>query len=168
MTSLEEAEAESSKAAERRAVPEPRLVTPQIAQEFSVLKLDLKLGALHQAELVHSLEKGSVASLLDGKIRSSIKHLLSLRERIEDTSSKVLVTGDLNAGKSTFCNALLRRKILPEDQQPCTSIFCEVLDARENCGIEEVHAVHKDVPYDRNDESTYDVFSLAKLEDVVI
>lgn len=168
MTSLEDAEAESSRSAESRAPPEPRLVTPQIAQEFSVLKLDLKLGAVHQAELVHSLEKASVASLLDGKIQSSIKHLQSLRERIEDTSSKVLVTGDLNAGKSTFCNALLRRKILPEDQQPCTSIFCEVLDARENCGIEEVHAVHKHAVYDRHDESTYDVYSLQDLERIVV
>jgi mitofusin len=160
-------EAESSSAAETRTVPEPRLITPQIAQEFSILKLDLKLGALHQTELVHSLEKASIASLLDGKISSSIKHLLNLRERIEDTSSKVLVTGDLNAGKSTFCNALLRRKILPEDQQPCTSIFCEVLDARENGGVEEVHAVHKDVTYNRHDESTYDVFTLHDLEKIV-
>ncbi|KAL8371384.1 hypothetical protein RB595_001275 [Gaeumannomyces hyphopodioides] len=160
-------EAESSKAAEHRPVPEPRLVSPQISRDFSVLKLDLKLGSLHQTELVHSLEKGSVASLLDGKISSSIKHLQSLRERIEDTSSKVLVTGDLNAGKSTFCNALLRRKILPEDQQPCTSIFCEVLDAGQNSGLEEVHAVHKDAVYDRHDESTYDVFSLAELENIV-
>ena len=168
MTSLEDqVEAESSKAAENRSTPEPRLVTPQIAQEFSILKLDLKLGALYQAELVHSLEKGSIASLLDGKISSSVRHLQSLRERIEDTSSKVLVTGDLNAGKSTFCNALLRRKILPEDEQPCTSVFCEVLDARENSGIEEVHAVHKDAIYDRHDESTYDVFSLPELEKIV-
>jgi mitofusin len=159
--------AESSKSAEQRTVPEPRLITPQIAQEFSILKLDLKLGTLHQTELVHSLEKNSIASLLDGKISSSIKHLLSLRERIEDTSSKVLVTGDLNAGKSTFCNALLRRKLLPEDQQPCTSIFCEVLDARENGGVEEVHAIHKDVIYDRHDESTYDVFTLRDLEKLV-
>jgi mitofusin len=169
MTSLEDAAAESSTAAENRSsTVEPRLVSPQIAQEFSVLKLDLKLGALNQAELVHSLEKSSIASLLDGKIQSSIKHLQSLRERIEDTSSKVLVTGDLNAGKSTFCNALLRRKILPEDQQPCTSIFCEVLDARENCGIEEVHAVHKNTIYDRHDETTYDVFSLQQLEKIVV
>lgn len=159
---------ESSAAAERRAPVGPRLMTPQIAQEFSILKLDLKLGALSQAELVHSLEKASIAALLDGKISQSIKHLLSLRDRIEDTSSKVLVTGDLNAGKSTFCNALLRRKVLPEDQQPCTSIFCEVLDARENGGIEEVHAVHKDTQYNRNDESTYDVFPLAELENIVI
>lgn len=160
-------EAEESKGVEQRKTPEPRLITPQIAKEFSILKLDLKLGALHQTELVHSLEKGSIASLLDGKISSSIKHLLSLRERIEDTSSKVLVTGDLNAGKSTFCNALLRRKILPEDQQPCTSIFCEVLDARENGGIEEVHAVHKDAVYNRHDESSYEVFTLLDLEKIV-
>ncbi|PYH87812.1 transmembrane GTPase Fzo1 [Aspergillus ellipticus CBS 707.79] len=160
--------AESSAAAERRVPSEPRLISPQIAQEFSILKLDLKLGALSQAELVHSLEKSSIASLLDGKVSQSIKHLLSLRDRIEDTSSKVLITGDLNAGKSTFCNALLRRKVLPEDQQPCTSIFCEVLDARENSGVEEVHAVHKDVPYNRNDESTYDVYALHQLEDIVI
>ncbi|KAI6245198.1 Transmembrane GTPase fzo1 [Erysiphe necator] len=159
---------ENTPVAEQKPNLEPRLITPQIAQEFSILKLDLKLGAMLQSELVHSLEKGSIASLLDGKIRSSIKHLLSLRERIEDTSSKVLVTGDLNAGKSTFCNALLRRKILPEDQQPCTSIFCEVLDVRENGGIEEVHAVHRDAIYNRYDESSYDVFGLADLEQLVI
>ena len=168
-TSLgESSTGESSAAAEKKEKPEPRLYTPQIAQEFSILKLDLKLGALSQAELVQSLEKKSVASLLDGKIAQSVRHLLSLRDRIEDTSSKVLVTGDLNAGKSTFCNALLRRKILPEDQQPCTSIFCEVVDARENAGIEEVHAIHKDTLYNRNDESTYDVYPIQELEKIVV
>ncbi|KAL1955406.1 hypothetical protein VTO42DRAFT_8562 [Malbranchea cinnamomea] len=168
-TSLDSnAEAESSAAAARRAPPEPRLISPQIAREFSILKLDLKLGALPHAELVHSLEKNSIASLLDGKVTQSIRHLLSLRDRIEDTSSKVLITGDLNAGKSTFCNALLRRRVLPEDQQPCTSIFCEVVDARENGGVEEVHAIHKDCQYDRNDESTYDVYALEDLETIVV
>ncbi|OJD13453.1 hypothetical protein AJ78_06087 [Emergomyces pasteurianus Ep9510] len=159
---------DSVNAAENRPPPGPRLVTPQIAQEFSILKLDLKLGSLSQSELVHSLEKNSIASLLDGRVSQSIRHLLSLRDRIEDLSSKVLITGDLNAGKSTFCNALLRRKVLPEDQQPCTSIFCEVLDARENGGIEEVHAIHKDRPYNRNDESTYDVYSIRDLESLVV
>ncbi|KAM3514487.1 hypothetical protein MY11210_001830 [Beauveria gryllotalpidicola] len=168
MTSLQDNIPESSNVAERRSIPEPRLVSPQIAQEFSILKLDLKLGSLNHSELVHSLEKHSIAALLDGKISSSIKHLVSLRERIEDTTSKVLITGDLNAGKSTFCNALLRRKLLPEDQQPCTAIFCEVLDARENAGLEEVHAVHKNATYNRNDESTYDVFTLMDLEKIVV
>lgn len=158
----------SSDAARKEAKAEPRLVTPQLAQEFSVLKIELKMEGLPQTEIVHSLEKSSVASLLDNQINNSIRHLFSLRERIEDTSSKVLVTGDLNAGKSTFCNALLRRKILPEDQQPCTSIFCEVLDARENTGVEEVHAIPHGFVYNRNDESTYQVYPLKQLEDIVI
>lgn len=160
--------AESSSAAASREPQEPqRLITPQSAHEFSVLKLHMNVQGFTQAEIAHSMKRESIASLLDGSINHSVRHLLLLRDRIEDTSSKVLVTGDLNAGKSTFCNALLRRKILPEDQQPCTSIFCEVLDAKENGNLEEAHAVHKDATYDRNDESTYDVYSLQDLEKVV-
>lgn len=168
-TSLgEDTTAESSKAMARRTQVEPvKLITPQAAQDFSILKLDLHLQGLPQAEIARNLNKQAIASLLDGRIAHSIRHLHQLRDRIEDTSSKVLVTGDLNAGKSTFCNALLRRKVLPEDQQPCTSIFCEVLDARENGSIEEVHAVHKDFVYNRNDESTYDVYRLEDLEKIV-
>ena len=168
-TSLgKEGAAESSGTADQKTREAPEsLITSQAAQDFSILKLDLKLQGLTQSEIAHSMDRRAIASLLDGRINQSVRHLLSLRDRIEDTSSKVLVTGDLNAGKSTFCNALLRRKILPEDQQPCTSIFCEVLDARENGGIEEVHAVPKNVVYNRHDESTYDVFSLPDLEKIV-
>ncbi|KAK0903804.1 mitofusin [Friedmanniomyces endolithicus] len=170
-TSLGEHQSAESSAAAEAKVPEvapPRLVTPQLAQEFSVLKIELKMQGLAQSEIVHSLEKQSVAALLDNQINNSIRHLFSLRERIEDTSSKVLVTGDLNAGKSTFCNALLRRKVLPEDQQPCTSIFCEVLDVSENAGVEEVHAIPHGHVYNRNDESTYSVFALKQLESIVV
>lgn len=159
---------ESSSAAAKENKVEPRLVTPKLAHDFSVLKVELRMGGRTQTDLVHSLEKGSIASLLDGQIQQSIRHLYSLKERIEDTSSKVLVTGDLNAGKSTFCNALLRRKVLPEDQQPCTSIFCEVLDFKENGGVEEVHAVSIGHKYNRHDESTYTVFDLKDLEKIVI
>jgi len=128
------------------------------------------MDGLPQTEIIHSLRKDSkaLAQLLDGQINKSVRHLGALRERIEDTSSKVLVTGDLNAGKSTFCNALLRRKILPEDEQPCTSIFCEVLDVRENGGVEEVHAIPIGTQYERNDERTYHVYPLLKLEQIVV
>ncbi|KAK9240720.1 hypothetical protein V1525DRAFT_394783 [Lipomyces kononenkoae] len=142
----------------------PRLMSSQLSHEFNVLKIDLKLGATSPAELVRSLEKSAISSLLDGKISQALKHLLSLRERIEDTSSKVLVTGDLNAGKSTFCNALLRRDLLPEDQQPCTNVFCEVLDAHINNGVEEVHAIPHGATYNRQDERTYDIFPLSELD----
>ena len=168
-TSLDQGYGEPSDAMVKKSEQEPvQLITPQAAHDFSILKLDLHLQGVPQSEIAQSLDKKAIASLLDGRITASVRHLLLLQERIEDTSSKVLVTGDLNAGKSTFCNALLRRKVLPEDQQPCTSIFCEVLDARENSYIEEVHAIHKDSVYNRSNESTYDVYTLQELEKIVV
>lgn len=140
--------------------------------EFRVLKLNLKMGHGHgqqnSADLVSSLDKQSIATLLELKFHQQIKYLLNLKDRIDDTSSKVFVTGDLNAGKSTFCNALLRRKVLPEDQQPCTSVFCEVIDAaKENRAIEAVHAVLIGTEYNIKDTSTYETFELKDLDDLV-
>ena len=62
----------------------------------------------------------------------------------------------------------MRRKILPEDQQPCTSVFCEVIDAsKENNSIEEVHAVPIGKEYNIRDETTYEVYPLKTLEELV-
>jgi mitofusin len=139
--------------------------------DFNVLRLDLKLGSHHPsssaASLVSQLEKSSIANLLDERINTSINHIDKLRLRVEDTSSKVLVTGDLNAGKSTFVNALLRREVMPVDQQPCTTAFCEVHDAAENNGVEEVHILKDDVAYDLTDDSTFTRASIADLEQIV-
>ena len=138
--------------------------------EFNVLRLDLKLGP-HQptsaAALVSQLEKSSIANLLDERIVNSISHIEKLRLRVEDTSSKVLVTGDLNAGKSTFVNALLRREVMPVDQQPCTTAFCEVHDAADNEGVEEIHILKDGATYDVMDTSTYSKANLSELEDIV-
>jgi mitofusin 2 len=145
----------------------PRLVADSLESNARVLKVDLRVGASGHADL-SNLERKSIATLIGSQIVKSLKHLDSLKDRLEDTSSKVLVTGDLNAGKSTFCNALLRRKVLPEDQQPCTSLFCEVLDVTLNDNIEQVHAVIPAVKYDRTDKSTYDIYTLEDLEDIVV
>lgn len=134
--------------------------------DFKIIKLQLKLG--HSSNIVGTLDKNTIATLLDQQLQGQVKYLYNLKDRVDDTSSKVFVTGDLNAGKSTFCNALLRRRVLPEDQQPCTSVFCEVIDAsRENRGIEEVHAVPIGQDYDQKDESTFEVFQLKDLEELV-
>ncbi|KAI3403169.2 FZO1 [Candida oxycetoniae] len=135
--------------------------------EFKILKINLK-GGHGDDNLVKNLDKKSIASLLEKKLNSQIKHLYHLKDRVDDTTSKVFVTGDLNAGKSTFCNALLRRKILPEDQQPCTSVFCEVVDAKTgNNGMEEVHAIPIEKEYNIKDESTYEIHPLKDLEELV-
>ncbi|KAJ7180500.1 transmembrane GTPase fzo1 [Mycena filopes] len=142
-----------------------------LSSDFHVLRLDLKLGSTSSANsassLVSQLEKSSIAHLLDERLAASVAHIDKLRLRVEDTSSKVLVTGDLNAGKSTLVNALLRREVMPVDQQPCTTAFCEVHDATENGGVEAIHIVKEGVAYSPADESTYSVGAIDDLEEIV-
>ena len=137
--------------------------------DFSVFQLDLKLGthSSSPATLVTQLEKSSIAKLINERIGTALTHMDKLRARVEDISSKVLVTGDLNAGKSTFVNAILGRPVMPVDQQPCTTAFCEVHDAAEIGGVEEVHVVKEGVAYDLSDESTFTRASLSDLDEIV-
>ncbi|KAF9577863.1 mitofusin, partial [Lunasporangiospora selenospora] len=135
--------------------------------ELNVLKLDFKVGnyASGSDSLLRGLERNAIAHLLDGRIQQSVKHLDNLYQRVSDKSSKVLITGDLNAGKSTLVNALMQRTILPVDQQPCTSLFCEVLDAQEkNEGQEAVHAIKDPALYNREDPNTFTVVDMRHLE----
>ena len=82
--------------------PEPSSFTSE-PLDFNIFRLDLKLRAHSSspATLVTQLEKSPTAKLIDERIGTSLNHMDKLRARVEDTSSKVLVTGDLNAGKST-------------------------------------------------------------------
>lgn len=145
----------------------PRLMTPQLKKNFNVFKINLKMDSSPTEELVHQLSTGHFKTLLDQKVQQMMRHLENLRDRIDDITSKVLITGDLNSGKSTFCNALLRRKLLPADQQPCTNVFCEVKDARENGGNEQVHAVLKGQTYDIHNKESYEIWKLDDLDDLV-
>ncbi len=139
---------------------------------LSILSLDLKMGhpsapTASLPALLPSLSLSTLSQLLSRRLTSSVGHISSLRARVIDTSSRILVTGDLNAGKSTLVNALLRREVMPSDQQPCTTTFCEVLDStRYNSGKEEIHAIRDLTKYDPTDASTYEVYSLAEVQDV--
>ncbi|KAG8783463.1 mitofusin [Ceratobasidium sp. 428] len=153
-------------------MPEPPALSvhPQglIPDDFHVLRLDLSMGpnGVHNpSALVSNLEKASIAHLLDDRLEAALAHVNKLKVRIADTRSKVLVTGDLNAGKSTLVNALLHRDVLPIDQQPLTSVFCEVHDALENDGVEEVHVIPLDkvASYDRTNPATY---TAARVDDI--
>ncbi|KAK9768096.1 mitofusin [Basidiobolus ranarum] len=145
----------------------PSLITDKAELALNVLKLDVKIGTQTSLD-VSKLEESSISKLLDDRFSHALTHLNKLFARISDTSSKMLVTGDLNAGKSTLVNALLKREVVPADQQPCTSLFCEVLDAEMNSGVEEVHGIVDASKYDKNDPSTYTKIDLRHLENTVL
>ncbi|KAJ1949434.1 mitofusin, partial [Linderina pennispora] len=142
-----------------------RLLDPN---DLSVLRLDLRLSYHADSDVMGSLEESSISRLFDERLSQCEVHIDKLIARVTDKSSKILVTGDLNAGKSTLVNALLRREILPFDQQPCTMLFCEVVDASQNGGCEEIHAVPDIAKYDHADPSTYVTVSMSDLEDIVM
>lgn len=143
---------------------------------MSILSLlDIKTGEYATGNnslpaLLPSLSQATLAQLLTRRFATALKHLDSLRVRVQDTDSKVLVTGDLNAGKSTFVNALTRREVMPVDQQPCTSVFTELVDASLNHGKEEAHAIKVEnlAKYNPEDESTFTRFAMQQLDDACI
>lgn len=151
---------------------------------FSILRLDLSLGHASSTPqstattLITSLEKHSISRLISSRLESSLVHLSQLHARIMSTSSRVLVTGDLNAGKSTVVNALLRRGgvdefgwpqgVMPVDQQPLTGRFVEVYGTAGEG--EQVHVVKqgvKDGEYDRSNPGTYNVVQVEDLATLV-
>lgn len=79
-----------------------------------------------------------------------------------------MITGDLNAGKSSLVNALLRKNVVPQDQQPCTAVFCEVIDSKINNNIDAVHAITIPSAYNRTDPSTFKLFDLCHLNQIVM
>lgn len=139
---------------------------------LSILALDLKLGhnvapSAALPALLPTLSLSTLSQLLSRRLTSSLAHISSLRTRVTDTSSRILVTGDLNAGKSTLVNAILRRDIMPSDQQPCTTVFCEVLDAASyNGGQEEIHAIKDLELYDASNAETFDLYTLEQVNEV--
>ncbi|KDQ25847.1 hypothetical protein PLEOSDRAFT_1058073 [Pleurotus ostreatus PC15] len=137
----------------------------EVAASQSLASLDtVSTTTTSPASLVSHLEKSSIASLLGSRISAASAHLTNLEQRVKSPLSKVLVTGDLNAGKSTVVNRLLGREIVPVDQQPCTAAFCEVKDAKENAGVEEVHVCKEGKTYDVKDEETYTRHTLEELD----
>ena len=87
----------------------------ELCEEFQ----RIVLSASKHAEALENL--GADTSLTDGsrKIKASTA-LFELSEKIKRETFKILVVGEFKNGKSTFINAMLGKKILPDDVLPCT------------------------------------------------
>lgn len=135
---------------------------------LKILKTEIKsYGNSSSSANLETNERFVSSHFIALKLTDAISHLDRLSSRILDTRSRVLVTGDLNAGKSTFVNAILRRECLPSDQQPCTALFAEVIDAQQNHGIKEVHGITDPAAYNQVDSTTFKRFDVQHLRSVV-
>jgi mitofusin len=129
------------------------------------------LSALSIGPFPTALDHAAKANMLGEQFGKSLAQLANLRTRIISSTSRILVTGDLNAGKSSVVNALLRQDgLVPVDQQPCTGAFCEICDAdRENGGKVEVHAVldGKVEAYEKREPGSFEIHPLEALAKLV-
>lgn len=122
------------------------------------------------------LDESSLGRLLLGRLEECKDYLERMSIRVQDRSSRVLVTGDVNGGKSTFINALLGHDppILPMDQQPCTQAFCEVVPIAASRGPEDndsltVKAIPDYLKYSKTttNPDTFDSMSLSRMQAVI-
>jgi GTPase SAR1 family protein len=104
-------------------------------------------------------------------LQGTLNHLHKIEHRIQDSNSRLLFVGDVNAGKSTLVNSLLRKRLVSEDQQPCTALFVELLDASANNeGLEEIHAykeyIYASSEVPKNDQQEYTRYDISRLQEL--
>lgn len=61
------------------------------------------------------------------KMNDSAKRFGSITERLGEEVFRLVIVGEFSRGKSTFVNALLRRKILPAFKNPTTAIISKIV-----------------------------------------
>jgi GTP-binding protein EngB required for normal cell division len=106
-------------------------------------------------------------SILVQNINIAQERIRIMENRANDSYYHILVTGDINSGKSAFINGLLRRDILPSGPMPLTSTFIEILDARDIGGKEEAHLCRKGINYDCKDTSSFNRENIGDLYDIM-
>lgn len=115
-----------------------------------------------QSNWLSSLDESSASKLLVGKLNESLDFLARLHSRVSDSHSRVLITGDVNSGKSSLINALIQSEILPVDQQPCTQAFAEItLDTVTQRNSNQqviIHGVADICEYDCNQPNSFKLF----------
>ncbi|EPB86681.1 hypothetical protein HMPREF1544_06561 [Mucor circinelloides 1006PhL] len=120
-------------------------------------RMDTDMSCCSELHVLQQQQQQQTHGAQTSTLQTCLNHLSNLKKRVSDPLSKVLVTGDLNSGKSTLVNALLNKDILPVDQQPCTSTFCQVYSSPADTtkDDDEIHAVVDADKYDKTNKETY-------------
>ena len=78
------------------------------------------------AALTKNLD-GTIKISRELKMNNSAERLTSIKSRFGDEVFRLVIVGEFSRGKSTFVNALLRRKILPALKKPTTAIISKII-----------------------------------------
>lgn len=127
-------------------------------KESAELREEFQRILLASSKYAESLENlGADTSLTDGsrKIKASTA-LFELSEKIKRETFKILVVGGFKNGKSTFINAMLGKKILPDDVLPYTAVISEVVYGQEGVTIHFLSPLPDEIsPYISNKVKSY-------------
>ena len=95
-----------------------------------------------------------------------IDQLQTLKKRIMSNKTLLLTIGDLNSGKSTFCNTLLKQQVVEENNEPSKAMFVEILNSKLNNNKQEIH-IFKGTSFDEesNPDEITEVSSLQTIYD---
>ena len=91
-------------------------------EEFKLARTQLANMVEGQLSVVRSSDYDSVVNTTE---KPSVL-LAETNKRLKDENLKVLVMGKFNAGKSTFLNGLLGRRLLPQKSIPTTAVIGEI------------------------------------------
>lgn len=132
---------------------------------------EIRILSLRKIHKIEDFDEAAKSKILLSKLNDALGYVDRLNRRLFENVSRVMVTGDVNSGKSTLVNSLLDAHILPVDEQPCTQTFCEIAtfsaEQPQTCSDPKtgpvVHAFNRIEAYNATDTSTFAVISLSEM-----
>lgn len=132
---------------------------------------EIRILSLRKIHKIDDLDEAAKGKLLLSKLNDALAYVDRLNKRLFENVSRVMITGDVNSGKSTLVNSLLGAHILPVDEQPCTQTFCEIatFSAEQPQTYSDtkagpvVHAFSRIDAYSATDTSTFEIVSLGEM-----
>eukprot|EP00833_Pecoramyces_ruminatium_P010449 jgi/Orpsp1_1/1184481/evm.model.c7180000089682.1 len=91
-----------------------------------------------------------------------IEEMNELNKRLNHKNLEILIAGNQNAGKSTFINLLLNRKIFETNTLPCKALSIKIKNKKFNNNKEEVHCFEK---YLETSNKNYNILSIEMFKD---